>query len=112
MDIYFRTRKLQKELCEEKKLRKVHGPRRSELIKQRLIEIEDSRTLAILKTIPGPRCHELKGDRKGNLSVDLDHPYRLIFIPNHDPVPQLPSGGMDWSQITSVTILEIADTHE
>ena len=112
VDINFRTGKLQKELCEEKKLKRVHGPRRAELIERRLAEIEAAPTLAVLRTIPGQRCHELKGGLKGYLSVDLDHPYRLIFVPDHDPVPQLASGGMDWSQITAVMIQEVTNTHE
>ena len=59
------------------------------------------------------RCHELtQGERKGHLSVDLDHPYRLIFIPNHNPVPKKPDGGLDWKQVTAITILGIEDTHE
>ena len=112
VDIDFRTSGLRKELCEEKKLRKVHGPRRADLIKRRLGEIEAAPTLAVLRTVPGPRCHELKGNRKGQLSVDLDHPYRLIFVPNHDPTPQLEAGGLDWTQVTAVRIEEVADTHE
>lgn len=111
MDIDFKTGKLRKELSEEKKLRRVHGPRRAELIMQRLAQIEAAPTLGVLRTMPGPRCHELTGNRKGQLSVDLDHPYRLLFVPNHDPVPQLAAGGMDWTKITAIRIEEIADTH-
>ena len=112
VDIEFRTGKLRKELREEKKLKQVQGPRRAELIMRRLGQIEAAPTLAILRTVPGPRCHELKGNRAGQLSVDLDHPYRLIFTPHHNPVPQLEFGGMDWTQITAVMIEEVADTHE
>ena len=25
------------------------------------------------------RCHALKGNRKGQYAVDLEHPYRLVF---------------------------------
>ena len=46
------------------------------------------------------------------MSVDLDQPYRLLFVPGHDPVPELPSGGTDLLAITKVMIIEIADTHE
>ena len=61
----------------------------------------------------GPsRCHELtQGQRKGQLSVDLDHPYRLIFVPDHNPVPKREDGGLDWSQVTAVKILGVEDTH-
>lgn len=111
MDIDFRTKKLEKQLTKTKELTKL-GPRRAQLVGQRLTEIEASSNLAVLKLIPGPRLHPLKGNRRGQLSVDLDHPYRLIFVPNHDPIPELESGGYDWSAITAVTIIEIADTHE
>jgi len=57
------------------------------------------------------RCHELTGDRKGQLSVDLKHPYRLIFEPNNDPRPSKPDGGLDWAMVSAVRILEITDTH-
>ena len=56
--------------------------------------------------------HELtKGKRSGKLSVDLDHPYRLIFIPDHDPVPRRDDGGLDWSQVTTIKIVGVEDTH-
>ena len=52
--------------------------------------------------MPG-RLHELKGDRKGQYSLDLVHPYRLLFTA--EPV-------QNWSEITTVTIIGIVDTHE
>lgn len=58
------------------------------------------------------RCHELTGDRAGQLSIDLDHPYRLVFRPDHVPPPQRPEGGLDWSQVTAILIIEVVDTHE
>lgn len=63
------------------------------------------------KSPPG-RCHELTaGQRYGQLSLDLDHPYRLIFVPNHDPIPRRSDGGLDWSLVTAVKILGVEDTH-
>ena len=44
--------------------------------------------------------------------MDLDHPYRLIFIPHHKPAPKLDDGGLNWSKITAIKILGIEDTHE
>jgi proteic killer suppression protein len=109
--IDFKNKKLCKQLTQSKELRKL-GPRRAELVQRRLSEIEASDNLAILKLLPGPRLHPLKGTRQGQLSADLDHPYRLIFEPDHDPIPKLESGGFDWKAITAVRIIEIADTHE
>lgn len=37
--------------------------------------------------------------------------YRLIFIPDHDPVPRLKDGGLDWSKVTAIKILGVEDTH-
>lgn len=44
--------------------------------------------------------------------MDLDHPYRLIFEPAHDPLPQKDDGGLDWFQVTAITIVGVEDTHE
>jgi hypothetical protein len=63
------------------------------------------------RNTPG-RIHEPKGDRKGQLSLDLDGPYRFLFVANHNPVPARPEGGMDWTRVTAVTILGVEDTHE
>ena len=114
MDISFKSTKLKKELNEGKMLEKIHGFFRAKKIRIRLAEL---RAAISLHDIGFPyagfgRCHELTGERKGQLSVDLDHPYRLIFVPNHEPVPLKPDGGLDWKQVTAITILGIEDTHE
>ena len=59
---------------------------------------------------PPYRCHELTGNRKGMLSLDLDGPYRLIK-PNIDPLPQRPEGGLDWYQVIAIEITGVEDTH-
>ncbi len=64
-----------------------------------------------MRNLPG-RCHELVQDRAGQLSLDLDHPYRLIFAPANEPLPTKPDGGIDWTQVTAVNILGVEDTHE
>lgn len=64
-----------------------------------------------ISRLPPARCHELTGDRKGQLSVDVTHPYRLVFQPDHDPVPRRPDGGLDWTTVAKVLVLEVVDTH-
>lgn len=67
--------------------------------------------LGILRPpFPG-RCHELKGERAGQLSVDLTHPHRLVFVPSDDPPPERPEGGLDWGLVTAITVIAIEDTH-
>ncbi len=114
MHLTFQTAKLAKVMSEEKRLRREYGDECGRRIMRRLAELEAAPNLEALRNLPGPRCHELHGNRKGQLSVDLKHPYRLIFVPAHDPFPVLESagGGLDWTNVTAVRVVEVADTHE
>jgi plasmid maintenance system killer protein len=99
-----------KSLCEsDKELRKACGVVRAKKIQQRLAALRAAETLADMRTLPG-RCHELKADRAGQLSLDLDHPYRLLFTPAVDTPPG-PGGGLDWAAVTAVVVLSVTDTH-
>lgn len=114
MDIRFADRKLEKQCNDARVLLRKHGERRGKLLKNRLAVLAAALSLAdIGLPYRGPmRCHELIGDRAGQLSIDLDHPCRLIIRPDHDPPPERAEGGLDWKRITAIVILEIADTHE
>lgn len=111
MDIVFKNSKLAKEFADQKTLTLNRGDRQAKLIMRRLSEISAADSLDVLRQIPGARCHELTGDLQGQLSVDLLHPYRLIFVPANEPCPRLPEGGLDWKNVTSVRILGVQDTH-
>ena len=111
MNILFHSRRLQKDCCDLKKSVRRWGARRSKLIRRRLDELRAAETLKDLRSLPTPRCHELKGNRKGQLSVDLDHPYRLIFEPAEEPVPAKPNGGIDWKKVRSILIIGVEDIH-
>lgn len=114
MQIRFADRKLEKECNDDRLLQRRHGTERAKLLKRRLAVLEAANALSDLgPPYRGPmRCHELTGDRRGQLSIDLDHPYRLIFVPDHDPLPHRTEGGLDWSKVTEIRIVEIADPHE
>jgi len=111
MEIKFKTSKLQKLFNNEAKLNKKFGSLRVKRVKTRLYDLRAADNLEVMRKLPG-RCHELKGDRKLQLSLDLDHPYRLIFEPFNEPIPLLPDGGLDWKAVTIIRILEVIDTHE
>lgn len=111
MELRFQAGKLGKECNHFALPRKAHGDQRAKLIRRRLDAIRAAVVLEDLRNVPG-RLHELTGNRKGQLSLDLDGPYRLILVPDHNPVPQKAEGGMDWSQITAVVIAGIENTHE
>ena len=115
MDISFKNRKLEKEFNEGAQLNKVHGNKRAQKIRMRMAALRAAESLMdFWPPKSGPsRCHELtQGKRKGQLSVDLDHPYRLIFTPAHDPVPVREDGGLDWSCVTAIKIQGVEDTHD
>lgn len=111
MDIAFRTRRLGKTFNSESALVKEHGDRMARTIQIRLAVLSNARTLALVPTSPPERRHLLTGRRSGQYAVDLVHPYRLIFEPNHDPVPRTEDGGIDTSRVTAITILDVVDYH-
>ena len=87
------------------------GPRQSDILRRRLDQLRAAPALVEMRSLPG-RCHELIGDRAGQLSLDLVHPMRLIFESADEPTPINSEGGLDWAQVKTVRILEIADTHD
>jgi plasmid maintenance system killer protein len=111
MDIVFNDNKSVKLFNNKTHLVRRLGADRANRVQKRLDDLRAAANLEVMRTLPG-RCHELTGDRAGQLSVDLDHPYRLIFIPANDPIPCKEDGGLDWSEVTAVKILGIEDTHE
>lgn len=113
MNITFGTASLRKQLNDEKAMIKAHGPLRTKKLKIALAQLRAAPNLGTFAPPMSPphRCHELTGNRKGQLTVDLDHPYRLVFEPGHNPLPQRPEGGLDWQQVTTINITGIEDTH-
>lgn len=111
MDITFRSNKLKKRCSQAREAEKAYGQVRARKLMQRLMELRAAENLSHIPTTPPPRCHELAGKLKGTLSVDLEHPWRLLFVPAHDPIPRKKDGGLDWEQVTSITITNIEDTH-
>ena len=93
------------------RLVKKHNRQRARLLRRRLDDLRAAPNLRALRNLPG-RCHELKGDRAGQLSLDLDGPYRLLFCPNHNPLPTTTDGGLDWGKVTAIVILSVVDTHD
>lgn len=111
MDVSFSTSKLAKICNSAKKLRGEYGPRMAALVQQRLGELQNADTLEDMRHLPGARCHELKANLGGHLAVDLVHPNRLVFKPDHDPVPVRDDGGLNWKEVTAVEVVGIGDYH-
>ena len=111
MDIIFDNDKFRRECNDQKTLIRRHGKRRADVIRRRLDDLAAAGVLEVMRTLPG-RCHELTRDHIGHLSIDLDGPYRLIFKPANSPLPVKDGGGLEWSQVTAITILGVENTHE
>lgn len=110
MDIVFENSKFEEECNNQRLLVKNHGADRAKRIRRRLDDLRDANVLEDMRNLPG-RCHELLHDRTGQLSLDLDHPYRLIFEPADEPIPSKPDGGLDWTKVTAVRIISVENTH-
>lgn len=111
MDVGFVSSKLQKIFNSEANLRAEFGSQMAKKIQQRMMELRAAGTLDQVSRVPPARCHEHGGNNKGKLTVDLVHPYRLFFTPNHDPLPTKPDGGLDWANVTSIIIVSVDDPH-
>ena len=111
MEVLFSTRKMQRDCSTERDMVRRWGKPLAKKLQQRLMELSAAQTLADMSRLPPARCHELTLDRKGQLSVDLAHPYRLIFVPDHDPAPSKTDGGLDWAGVTRVLVVKVVDTH-
>ncbi len=96
---------------EMKRLISQHNVQRAKLIRRRMDELRAALNLEVMRKLPG-RCHELRGDRHGALSIDLDGPYRLLFRPANEPVPTKQDGGLDWKGVTAIIIVGVENTHD
>jgi proteic killer suppression protein len=110
VEIRFKNKKLEKQLTDPKEMVKTFG-QMARKVNQRLKDLTDADNLAIMRTIPAARCHELTGNRKGELSVDVSGNYRLIFELDHDPLPRKADLGLNWDEVTKIQINEIEDYH-
>ena len=86
------------------------GKIRATILIRRLTQLEDATTLEEVRNLPG-NYHELKNDRKGQWSCDLDQPYRLVFTPHENPIPINEDGQYIWIEIKGLEVLEITNYH-
>ena len=111
MQVEFPNKKLLKICSSAKESQAKHGKRMSEKIQLRMTQIAAVETLADLDLLPGARCHALTGNFKGMFAVDLVHPDRLLFSPDHEPLPLKDDGGLILKEVTAVLIEGIGDYH-
>ena len=110
MDILFRTDKLRRLCNDDRVAMRSIGANGAKRLRQRLDDLAAAGCLEDMRTLPG-RCHELKGDRAGQLAMDLDGGRRLTFEPATEPRPKKVDGGLDWRGVTSIRVVEVGDYH-
>ena len=110
MDISFHNTKLRKRANDHRSAIRKLGVLRAELFKARLDDLAAAVSLEDVRFLPG-HYHELKDDRKGQWACDLDQPYRLIFQPHEEPIPEDENGKYIWIEIKGVEIIEITNYH-
>jgi plasmid maintenance system killer protein len=111
VEVLFRSAKFAKTCSTQAAMVRTFGPATARRLEARLAELEAATVLEDLRTLPQARAHELTGDRDEQISLDLDHPRRLVITVANDPIPRKSDGGLDWTAITSVVVEEVADTH-
>ncbi len=109
MDIDFASAKL-RALCEEHaRMVAAFGPPCAKKLQNRLADLEAA---AFVTDLVAGRPHPLKYGSVGQFSVDLHGGVRLVFEPNHDPVPRNADKSIAWNQVSKVRIVFIGDYHD
>lgn len=112
MILSFRNRKLADFCNDDRQLQKAYGLKGRKKIRSRLDELDAATNLGVMATLPAAHCEELKGNRAGQFSVRLHDGHRIIFTPDHNPIPVKPDGGVNWTEVTAIRIHSIEDYHD
>ncbi len=105
LEISFAEKSL-RQLCENGALaRRKLGIKVAEKLKHRLADL---RAASSVKDLVVGRPREVEGI----MSVDLCDDYRIILCANHNSVPLLDTGAVDWSKVNRVKILKIEGSHD
>ena len=94
-----------------KQVTKTHGADVSKKLKTRLDDLDAAQCMQHMRKLPG-HWEELKNKRAGQFSARLHGGMRLIVKPQKHPPPTKPDGGLDWSAIESIYIVEMVDYHD
>lgn len=79
LKVLFRNNTLRKQYQKSTEAEKAFGQQVGRKYIQRINIIKSAKSVSDLTAIRALKCHELKGDRKGEWSIKLTGFYRLIF---------------------------------
>ena len=104
LELAFASKSL-RQLCEnEAKATQDLGGRVAQKLRRRLADL---RAATSVNDLVAGRPRELEGVPHRNLGVNLSEGSRIVFCANHNTIPVLPSGEVDWSRVSRVKILRI-----
>lgn len=101
---------MEKHCATDKAGQRHFGAQQWKIMKRRLASLRAAPTLRDMDGVPG-RCHQLSADRAGEFAVALWGEYRLVFVPDHDPVSVVEDGGIARDLVTKISITEVVDYH-
>lgn len=112
MRVSFATKRLEKEMGSATAIQRRYGDL-AKRIKMRLDILYQADSLADVPQAPPTRRHQLadSGGYVGCFAVDVSGNWRLVFRPDHDPVPSTEDGGINLLAIKAIIIIAIVDYH-
>lgn len=94
-----------RQLCEsEEAARRILGEQVATKLRRRLADL---RAAATIKDLVVGRPREIEGTSGSAMAIDLHRRSRMVFDANHNSIPTLKSGRVDWSRVTRIKILRI-----
>jgi hypothetical protein len=85
------------------------GKARASVVRRRIIAILTAPSLEHLMRM-GPLLLK-PGPEPDQFSIDASDPYRIVLLPNHDPMPRDGDGKIVYAGVTDVCLLDIRELH-
>jgi len=106
MKLNYKPKKLGKTVADLSAIKKNYGTMAKD-VNTRINELKHATTLEDMSFLPKANCHELSQNLQGYLAVDVSANHRIIFEPANQTIPLKVDGGLDWTKVTEITIIEI-----
>ena len=106
--------KLARELTDPRRRLRAFGEAQAKKLKIRLDGLAAAKSLAdFWPPKSGPeRCHLLDKDLAGHFSMDLNQPYRLLFLATDVEPAEIRNDREIWERIQAIKIVGIENTHD